>query len=185
MKAMGKYKHGKQKRMMENSTFWEAIEKGYFVKPTMHKAFVILIWYVGCRVSEIIELMRSQFTITEDSVQVEIPAKKHGEERGPFTLKRELPNVNLLAEYIESRKIKKRRVFPFTRVTAWTIIKRAFGEKHYPHFFRLNRTVKFLNNKNITRNEIREWMAWKALETVDSYVGYSTRTTGKLSETLD
>lgn len=170
---------------MENEKFWEKMENGFFVKPKMHKALTVLLWYCGCRVSEAIELIREQFTITEEIVQVEIPAKKKGIERGPYKLKRNLPYVNILAEYIEARRIKKRRVFPFTRVTAWTIIKRAFGERYYPHWLRLNRTVKFLNNPNVTRNEVREWMAWQSLKTVDEYVGYSIRTTGKLSDTLD
>jgi len=182
---MGKYKHGKQKRVMENPAFWNIIEHGHFVKPRMHKAFVTLLWYVGCRVSEIIELTKAQFEITKDLVKIDIPAKKHGIERPPFQLNRKLPYVNELAEYIEARRGKKRKIFPFSRVTAWQIIKRCCGPKYYPHFFRLNRIVKFLDNPNITLNEIRQWNAWKSLRTVENYLGYSERTIGKLSKTLD
>ena len=171
--------------MMENPAFWNIIEHGHFVKPRMHKAFVTLLWYVGCRVSEIIELTKAQFEITKELVKIDIPAKKQGIDRSPFQLNRKLPYVNALAEYLESRRGKKRRVFPFSRVTAWAIIKRAFGEKYYPHYFRLNRTVRFLNNKNVTTNEVRQWMAWKSLRTVENYLGYSERTIGKLSKTLD
>ena len=44
---------------------------------------------------------------------------------------------------------------------------------------------KFLNNPDVTRNEVKRWMAWKSLATVDNYAGYSSKTIGKLSKTLE
>jgi len=91
--------------------------------------------------------------------------------------------VNLIVERVEKTR-KGRRVFPFKEWTAWNIVKRV-APKKYPHFFRLNRTVKFLNNPNVTLDEIRQWMAWKKIDTVNNYLGYSERTIGKLSEELE
>ncbi len=85
--------------------------------------------------------------------------------------------------HIEKRK-KGRRVFPFSSFTVWLIVKRVLPN-HYPHFFRLNRTVKFLNNPKVTVDEIRQWMAWKRLATVESYIGYSERAIGKLNRELE
>ena len=104
-------------------------------------------------------------------------------ERTPFQLDSSLPYVGLLVKRIEKTRTG-RRVFPFSSFTAWVIVKRVLPS-HYPHFFRLNRTVKFLNNPKITVDEIRQWMAWKRLSTVESYIGYSELATGKLSKELE
>ncbi len=180
---MGKYKHGKQKSEMEKETFYEIMEHGSFVKPLMHRAFLALLYYVGCRKAEALELTTRDFRITDDFLYVNIPAKKHGIERSPFKLNRKLPYVELILKRVKST-MKSKRVFPFNPVTAWLIVKRV-APKKYPHYFRLNRTVKFLNNPNVTLNEIRQWMAWKSIDTVNNYLGYSERTIGKLSQQLE
>lgn len=180
---MGKYKHGKQKSEMEKETFYDIMEHGNFVKPQTHRAFLALLYYVGCRKAEALELTKENFKITDIFLYVDIPAKKHGIERSPFKLNRKLPYVDVILERAE-RTRKGKRVFPFNSVTAWLIIKRV-APKKYPHYFRLNRTVKFLNNPNVTLNEIRQWMAWKSIDTVNNYLGYSERTIGKLSQQLE
>lgn len=181
---MGEYKHGKQKREMPKEEFYKVMEQGIFVKPHIHKPFLVLLYYIGCRKSEALELTKENFKVTEDILYVDVLAKKHGVERASFKLKRELPYLELITERVKKTR-KGGRVFPFNGWTAWKIVKRAVGEKYYPHFFRLNRTVKFLNNPKVTLNEIRQWMAWKKIETVNNYLGYSERTIGKLSGELE
>ena len=78
---------------------------------------------------------------------------------------------------------KGQRVFPFSRQTAWNVVKRVLPE-HYPHFFRLNRVVAFLN-KDVAPNKIRIWMGWKKFKTVENYLGYSEETIKELSEELE
>jgi len=179
---MGKYKHGKQLREMTKEEFYQHVESGNFVKFS-HKVFLILLYYVGCRVTEALRLTRDKFKVTKSIVYAEIKAEKGGIQRPAFELNRSLPYVELLVKRVEAVQDNK-LVFPFNRVTGWLIVKRACGENFYPHFFRLNRTVKFLNNPQVTLDEIRQWMAWKSIDTVNNYLGYSERTIGKLSQEI-
>jgi len=177
-----RYKAGKQTKELTKEEFWKVMEKGRFIK-RMHRAFLVLLYYIGCRKIEALRLRKERFKVKGDILFCDIPAVKGGIERNPFQLALSLPYIDELCACIEKTR-KGKRVFPFTEFTAWLIVKRVLP-KHYPHFFRLNRTVKFLNNPNITTNEIRQWMAWKRLATVESYVGYSERTIGKLSKELE
>lgn len=182
LKYPHKFKHGKQKQEMPKEEFYKIMEQGKFVKH-YHKAFLALLWYTGARVSELLELRKEHFKTKGNILYVKVKAEKHGTERTAFQLHKDLPYVNLIVKRTE--KVRgTQRVFPFTRQTAWRIIKRVAPEK-YPHYFRLNRTVKFLNNPDVTLNEIRQWMAWKSIKTVDHYLGYSDRTMEKLGKKLE
>lgn len=179
---MGKYKYGKQKEEIDAEYFSEILDTGFFVKP-MHRAFLVLLYYIGCRKSEALQLVKEDVKVNADYIYLTVEPLKHGIERPAFVLSRELPYVELLVE--RWMKVKPGcRVFPFSTVTAWQIVKRVLPH-HYPHFFRLNRCVKFLNKEGVTQDEIRQWFAWKSLKTIDSYLGYSQRTIGKLSEKLE
>jgi len=180
---MGKYKFGKQKKEMLKEEFYNIIEHGRFVKPLMHKSFLVFLYYIGCRKSEALELTKEKFRMTQDYLFVDVSAKKHGLERSAFKLNLKLPYVSLIVKQLEMTKPRE-KVFPISPATAWRIVKRV-APKKYPHYFRLNRTVKFLNNPDVTLNEIRQWMAWKRMETVNSYLGYSERAIGKLSDELE
>lgn len=179
---MGEYKHGKQTKAMLKEEFYKIMEHGHFVK-RMHRAFLVLLYYSGCRISEILELTPSNFNLVGQTLYAKIPAKKGGINRGAFKLDLTLPYVNEVIERLK-RVRSKRLIFPMTRQTGWLVVKRVAAKK-YPYYFRLNRTVHFLNNPSVTLNEIREWMAWKKIETVNNYLGYSERTTEKLSKELE
>jgi len=179
---MPKYKYGKQKKEMQKQQFYNLMEHGYFIK-RMHKAFLSLLYYTGCRVSELLELTKENFELRNEKLLVDVTAKKKGIERDAFQLDTKLPYVDLIVDRVKKTR-GTRRVFPMCRGTAWLVVKRV-APKKYPHFFRLNRTVKFLNNPKVTLNEVRQWMAWKSLDTVNNYLGYSERTIGKLSGELE
>lgn len=177
---MSKYKHGKQTQTIEPGEFAWIMKKGIFLKP-LHKGFLALLYYTGCRVSEILSLKRESFELTEEAITVSIKASKKGVERPPFIISKELSNSEwIVTAYLKADKGE--RVFPFSRQTAWRIVKRLMP-KHYPHFFRLNRVVSFLDEEK-PRNKIRIWFGWKKFQTVDNYLGYSKGTTRELSEGL-
>ena len=180
---MGKYKFGKQKKEMLKEEFYDIVEHGRFVKGLLHKSFLVFLYYIGCRKSEALQLTKENFRITQDNLFVDVSAKKHGIERSAFKLNLSLPYVPFIMKQLKMTKLGQ-KVFPISPVTAWRIVKRV-APKKYPHYFRLNRTVKFLNNPDVTLNEIRQWMAWKRMETVNSYLGYSERAIGKLSDELE
>jgi integrase len=179
---MPRYAHGKQTKSMTQEEFLAAMEKGHFMKPR-HKAFLALLYYTGSRKAEILELTPEAWQVAPDALIVRVKAKKHGVERGAYILRRDLPYVNDIAAAVEKTRPAK-RIFPFTPSTAWNVVKRILP-KHYPHYFRLNRAVHFLDKPDVTLDEVRQWFGWKSLRTVDHYLGYSERTTTKLSVRLE
>lgn len=176
-----KYKFGKQKKTLEPEAFAELMLKGHFAKIS-HRAFLVLLYYTGCRVSEILKLTIEDFEITNKEVHVNILASKKGVERPTFTLALSLPEMDWVYAVLKKTK-KGSRPFPFSRQTAHNIVKRVLPH-HYPHFFRLNRVVSFLN-QGYPQNKIRIWFGWKKWETINNYLGYSKRTTEELSEGLE
>lgn len=181
---MGSYKHGKQTTILTPQEYLEILEHGKFVKARLHRAFFTLLYYSGSRVSEVLRLQKENFELSVNrQLKVSIKPMKGGLPRGDFFFKIGLPGVDNLLEIVKKTR-KNRKVFTFNRVTAWNIIKRACGKEKYPHFFRLNRCVNFLNDPNYTQNDIRVWFGWKSLKTIDYYVGYSPIITEKLSKGL-
>lgn len=179
---MSKYKFGKQKKTLEPDAFSEIMLKGKFANIT-HRAFLVILYYVGCRVSELLKVTVEDFYIKDNNLHVDILASKQGVERPTFTLPLKLPHMEWV--YTVLKKTKKKPgtlVFPFSRQTAWRIVKRVMPE-HYPHFFRLNRVVSFLDLK-MPQNKIRIWMGWNRIETINNYLGYSKGTIEELSEGL-
>ena len=184
---MTKYKFEKQKKTLDKAEFAEIIEKGAFksryIPIDVQRAFLVLLYYLGLRVSELLPLTINAFEWTEDYVFIDAPPIKMGVERPRFKLSLQLPFMKYvsLAWYIARRR--KSKVFPFTRGTAWNIVKRVMPE-HYPHFFRLNRATSFLN-KGWPPNKIRRWFGWKTFKTVESYLGYAEKDMKDLSEGLE
>jgi integrase len=179
---MPKYAHGKQTKSLTQEEYLTIMDQGHFMQ-ARHKAFVALLYYTGSRKAEILELTPEACDVGPDALIVRVKAKKHGVERGAYILRRDLPYVNDIVAAVEKTRPGK-RIFPFTGATAWNIVKRILPG-HYPHYFRLNRCVAFLDKPDVTQDEVRQWFGWKSLRTVDHYLGYSERTTGKLSEKLE
>lgn len=177
---MSKYKFGKQKKTLEPEAFAEIMLKGTFKKHT-HRAFLVLLYYSGCRVSEPLPLTPEDFEIKDNILYVDCLASKHGVERPPYDLPLQLPHMEWLYTVLKKTK-KGRRVFPFTRQTGWNIIKRVMPE-HYPHYFRLNRVVNMLDQGK-PKNKIRIWFGWKQWTTVENYLGSSKAATKGLSDGL-
>lgn len=171
---------GKQEMVMEDSEFSQIMANGEFKKES-HKAFFVLLYYLGVRKSEALRLLRMDFTITEEYLHINHYPLKHGLKHKGFTLDRSLPYLDILIEWLVKLK-PAMKVFPFSGVTAWHIIKRAAGREYYPHYFRLNRVVKFLRKKELTLDEIRGWMCWTSLSTVDNYLGFSERSLKKMGK---
>jgi len=178
---VSKYKFGKQKKTLEPDAFAEIMLKGIF-KKIMHRAFLVLLYYTGCRVNEILSLKKEDFKIKENILYIDILASKKGVERPAFVLPLSLPHMQWVYTILMKTK-GPGLVFSFTRQTAWNIVKRVMPE-HYPHFFRLNRVVSFLDRK-MPQNKIRIWMGWNRMETINNYLGYSKGTTEELSEGLE
>lgn len=179
---MSKYKFGKQKKTLDPEEFKRILKEGPFVKK-IHRGFLVILYYLGLRVSELLPLEVEDFVWGHEYVRIEAPAIKMGVERPPFKLSLTLPGMHHLFSTWKAAKKRKTRVFPFTRQTACNIVKRVMPE-HYPHYFRLNRATSFLN-KGWPPNKIRRWFGWKTFKTVESYLGYAEKDMAELSEGLE
>lgn len=98
--------------------------------PTIEKAYIMFIFFVGCRVTESINVTSDDITFTNDKIFVQIHRLKGSKQTDPI----QIPNEGVLQWITE----QKGRIFPFSRFTARRIIKKVFPDL-YPHYFRLNR----------------------------------------------
>ena len=179
---MPRYKHGKQTRPIDWETFKDMMEKGEFVKSLLHKSFLAFLYWFGIRKTEALERVKKDFQVKDGLLIVDCPAKKGGE-REPLEVDVDLPYVDLILERVK-RTRKNRRVWGFSERTAINVVKRAMGDKYYPHFLRLNRATKFLEDPTTTIPQMKAWFGWKAAKTIDDYIGYSRRDIRKQRERL-
>lgn len=143
-----------------------------FVKPLSHKSYLSLLYWLGIRKAEALERIKEDFQVQDGILIITAPAKKGGE-RLPLEIPIDLPYVDLILQQINRTK-KGRRVWTFESWTAWKIVKRVMP-KHYPHFFRLNRATRFLDDPTTTIPEMKAWFGWKRADSLDPYIGISKR----------
>jgi len=178
--TLPKYKYGKITAPIDFKTFQDAMENGKFVKSKMlsHKSFLAFLYWFGVRKAEALERTKEDFLIKDGLLIVNATPKKGGE-REPLEVSVDYPYVDLIVEKVKKTKHtlrnKEGRVWNFSSRTAINIVKRAMGDRYYPHFFRLNRATRFLEDPTTTLPEMKAWFGWKAAKTVDPYVGYSRR----------
>ena len=125
---MPKYKK-KITRLMEYKEFKEAII-GF---PTRDQAFLSVLFFAGCRVSEALALEANDISCTDDTIFIQFFRLKGSKQTDP----QEVPKADALLWLCG----QEGSLFPFARITAYRIIKRSFPEL-YPHYFRMNRIVK-------------------------------------------
>ena len=186
---MPKYKHGKITTPIDFQTFKDAMKNGKFVKSKAlsHKSFLAFLYWFGVRKAEALERTKKDFLIRDGLLIVDAAPKKGGE-REPLEVPVGYPYVDLIIEKVKitrcSLRNKESRVWNFSPRTAINIVKRAIGDRYYPHFFRLNRATHFLEDPTTTLPEMKAWFGWKAAKTVDPYIGYSRRYIRKQRERL-
>lgn len=182
---MPRYKHGKQITPIGFQTFQEAMQNGEFKFPKRDRSLLALLYWCGIRKSEAYERTKEDFTKTDTHLIIDFgKRKKGGLDVPPLELRLELPYVDLIVERVEKAR-KGRRVWNISGTTAWRIVKRALGEKYYPHFLRLNRATHFLDDPETTVPDMKAWFGWKSSQTIDSYIGYSKRNIRRQSERLE
>ncbi len=182
---MSKYKHGKQTTPINFEDFKRIMDEGKFVRPS-HKTFLAFLYWTGVRQSEALERIKEDFKKEDGFLIIYCPAKKQGK-REFLKIPLDLPYVNLIVEQVEkTRKTRKnptRRVWNIDASTAWRIVKRVMPN-HYPHFFRLNRAVNFLNDPTTTTPEMLAWFGWRNIATINKYLGFSERHLDKQASRL-
>lgn len=175
-----RYKYGKITAPIDYQSFYGAMEKASFPKnrKLSYKSFVAFLYWFGVRKSEALERVVDDFVVKDTLLIVNATPKKGGQ-REPLEIPADYPYVNLIVKKIEqtqrSPSNPKGRIWNSSPRTAITIVKHVMGDRYYPHFFRLNRATRFLEDPSTTLPEMKAWFGWKAAKTVDPYIGYSRR----------
>lgn len=170
---MPKYKAGKQTQPVELDLMKEVLGSNRFKKAN-HRSYLAFVYLTGCRRAEALSRTREDFDTEDPSILMfRIPALKHGL-REVLELSKDMPFMDIILAQIDRTK-PGRKIWEFDERTALRIVKRAMGEKYYTHFFRLNRTVHFLDDPTTTDPEMMSWFGWRKRETINSYMGFSKR----------
>lgn len=181
---MPKYKHGKQTDTIELEFLHKRMSKGIFKQPFRDKSFLALLYWTGVRKSEAYERVKEDFTVTKTDLVIDFhQRKKNGLEVPPLEIPLDLPYVNLIVERAKKTK-QGNLVWRISDDTAWRIVKRALGEKYYPHFLRLNRITRMFDDPTTTIPEAKSWTGIKTAKALDVYIGYSKRRMEKGKERL-
>ena len=125
---MPKYKK-KITRLMEYKEFKTAIED----LPIDRQAFLSILYFAGCRVSEALALTADDINCSQDIIFVQFFRLKGSKQTDP----QELPRADALLWICE----QEGKLFSFCRTTAYLLVKKVFPNL-YPHYFRMNRITK-------------------------------------------
>ncbi len=116
-------------RLMEYQEFKETISD----LPTRYKAFVSVLFFAGCRISEALALTSDDISCTMETIFIQFFRLKGSKQTDP----QQVPMIDSLIYLCE----QKGELFPFCRKTGYNVVKRAFPNL-YPHYFRMNRITK-------------------------------------------
>ena len=94
------------------------------------KAFLSILFFSGCRVSEALALTSENIYCTRDTIYVDFTRLKGSKQTDPIPL----PNRGALSWLCE----QEGKLFPWCRKTGYNIVTRVWAEL-YPHYFRQNR----------------------------------------------
>ena len=125
---MPKYKK-KITRLMDYDEFREAITDLSSDK----QAFLSVLFFSGCRVSEALALTSEDINCTQDTIYVQFKRLKGSKQTDPTPLPR--------TSYLMWLCVQEGELFSFHRTTAYRLVKKAFPSL-YPHYFRMNRITK-------------------------------------------
>ena len=114
---------------MEYDEFKTAIDD----LPIDRQAFLSILFFAGCRVSEALALTSEDITCTDDIVYIQFFRLKGSTQTDPVPI----PKTPVLGWLCEQED----RIFKFSYVTGYRAVKKVFPDL-YPHFFRMNRITK-------------------------------------------
>jgi integrase len=145
--------------------FKQGMATGRFIHGS-HRAFVVLLFYYGVRISEGLRANREQFKVQGNLLFFDVGQRlKHSKKTDPLPLAINAPYVNELIELIEQTP-PGHKLFKFKRKTGYNIVRRVW---HYPHHFRLTRITGFFQDGR-TITEVKSWTGL-SLKALDYYAG--------------
>ena len=116
-------------RLMEYYEFKTSIDS----LPIARQAFLSILFWAGCRVSEALALESNDISCTGDTIFIQFFRLKGSKQTDP----QEVPKADALLWLCE----QEGKLFSFSRSTAYRAVKKVFPTL-YPHYFRMNRITK-------------------------------------------
>ena len=113
-------------RQMDYEEFKEKIQ----VVPMQRQAFLSVLFFSGCRVSEALAITSDDIWCDRETVYVDLFRLKGSKPTDPLPLPRK--------DALEWLCNQEGKLFPWCRKTGYNIVRGVFPEL-YPHYFRMNR----------------------------------------------
>jgi len=193
---MGKYKHGKPNEEITLAELQGKL-KGKRLS-VRRKAYVILLYWLGCRRSEPLVLRKEDIEQHGESLFISIhyrmkdgePIKfsrgKKGQCGGPVELNLKLWGADKIKEVWQKTR-RKRKIFPFSSKTAYRIIKNLWP-KRSPHWLRYQRVTKLRRKRDLNLLSIDEIKSFTGIRRDSTIEGYGLKTKAdihKVAQQLD
>jgi integrase len=121
------------KKKITSQMEYEEFKEKIHSLPIARQAFLSVLFFAGCRVSEALALTPDNINCTQDTIYIQFFRLKGSKQTDPIPLPR-LDILNYLCGLVDDP-------FPWHRSTAYRIVKRVFPAL-YPHYFRQNRITK-------------------------------------------
>ena len=177
---MGQYKYGKPDEEIERADLEEKISKSDL--PLRQKAYIVLLYWLGCRRSEPLAILKEDIEEKEGRLFISIHYRKDEQgERIPFSRGKrgqaggpsELPLNRFGADLIKEvwQKTKKGKpLFPFSDMTGYRAVKKLWPHKT-PHWLRYNRVTKLRKRlgTDLTIDAIKSFTGIKRDTTIQNY----------------
>jgi len=193
-----KYPQGKQTEQLNFLQVQEKVEAATKDLNIESLAYFWLLYYAGCRKSELYETKVEDCKLTATHFFLPLKRKKGSAQTDPLEFPIWFPGMNFVCEQLErSRKRKPKRklietslkgkrtterirarwLFPHVhRAWALLIVKRILGSDYYPHFLRLNRITELCSDPESNLTRIKSYTGIKSTRIIEeNYMGTSKR----------
>lgn len=165
---MGRYKHGRPDSKIELKDLMKRTDVvGLSV---MKKAYVALLFWVGCRRSEPLKVLKEEVREDDGALYMTLPAFKGGRRGGDIMLPLHRWGMSEVKKVWELTKSKK-RLFPFCSKTGYRVVKKLFPKKT-PHWLR-HTLITTLREKRdqglITTDQIKAYTGITQDSTIERY----------------
>ena len=158
-------KRGKIEIPLSPEEFEKGMKYGKFIKEN-HKGFAALLFYSGVRKTEALRAVKKQFSFVKGVIFFDVGKRlKHGKVTSTLRIPIEKPFAEYIWKSIEQVKKDNKRIWPYSKKTAYNIIARVW---YYPHHLRLTRITDILEKKNIVA--AKSWTGL-TLQSLEYYVG--------------
>lgn len=177
---MGKYQHGKPDEEITFADFQNKIENCRL--SLRQKAYVVILYWLGCRRSEPLVILKEDieekygslfvsihYRLDKNGERIPYSRGKRGQAGGPVELPFSKFGVDFIKEAWEKTK-KGGHVFPFSDKTGYRAIKKLWPKKT-PHWLRYTRVTKLrkkLGNE-LTIDAIKSFTGIKRDTTIQDY----------------